>query len=1168
MSGSGGTSWRILGQAARRLRAEGAVAVALAVAALVPAALVVAWLLGDWGPSGGGPLALLSLAAGLGAVLLAVLGRRWVGGVDETGVAAAAERARQLPEGSLRGVLELGRELPSGASRALFRRSESELSERLAGASAMELMGEIGAAAVRRRARLLAGFVALGLLAGIAGFTAPERARAAWTPLLGPVEHLRGPVLPALVVAPGDTAIDRGRPLTVSVDARLRSQVTLHWRSVGAVPRERRVPVDGGRATGSIGPVESEVRYWVRAPDGAVSDTFRVTPRDPFLITDFSLDVTYPPHVDRPPDHYRGEPPLLRVPEGTRVRITGRTSRPLAAATLRHESGAERVASGDGHGFELEWALSPASSGRWEWILLDPEGEKAVVPVPLDVRVDADAAPRVRIVFPGVDTLLPGSFRQPVRAEAADDHGVTSASLVYRRLDGNGERGAPVSVTLPVSGTGDRASLQGVLDASDEPLVAGGAVEYHVVVRDNSPRRQEGRSATYLLRLSSMADLRDRARRESAEVLDATRRLADQARELESSTRDLSRSASGRGRAGSSAGDPGRAEPPEQLGSREAGEAAAVAGQHEEALSQVAEIQARMEALERAIEEAGLRDPELQRRMDELRELYARLDTPELREQVEALRDATESLDPAAVEAALDALAERQEEFRQQIEQSLETLRRAAAEQELNALAREAEEISGRQEALAAAMRADADEAAEAGNAGEGAAERAAADSAAGEDPAAREPSGPQLPEPPSWSLESGAEQQEGLESEAEELTESLQALQRQLMEMGESSSSDATGAAGEQGKASQQSMQEAAEEARREAGAAAAASGERAASQMADAARTMDEARRQMAEERQRAARESVQQATQEALSLAQRQESLRGDMEQAQRQGRAGEQSLRQMRSEQAALQQGLEQLSQNVSEAGQQSSRIDRQVGQAMERARLSMGRTMEGLQRGGRMPVREAARSVESLNQLAMSLLENDARMERAETPGGVQEALRQVAQAAQEQGSVTGRASALAPMDLAERALTQQLQRVAEQQRAVGRRIGEASDLLGGREDVLGRLDQLSSEAARIAEELEGGRLEPEVLARQERLFHRLLDAGRSLERDEYSDERVGRTPGRTEAPPPEALDAGLLDPAVRYPVPTAAQLEALPPAYRRLVLEYFDRLNRSGGGDP
>src|SRR5690606_14468189 len=125
------------------------------------------------------------------------------------------------------------------------------------------------------------------------------------------------------------------------------------------------------------------------------------------------------------------------------------------------------------------------------------------------------------------------------------------------------------------------------------------------------------------------------------------------------------------------------------------------------------------------------------------------------------------------------------------------------------------------------------------------------------------------------------------------------------------------------------------------------------------------------------------------------------------------------------------------------------------------------------------------------------------------------------------------------------------------------KLGGMNQSLGGREELLGDLDALSQEAEQIARDLSGGRLPPEVIERQERLFHRLLDAGRSLEKDETTDERVAERPGQIDPSQVQALDASLLDAATRFRTPTAEELRGLPPAYRRLILEYFERLNRA-----
>lgn len=1176
MTPGDGGPWEVVYRATRRARSDARAGVALVAGAVVPAVLLAAWLIGERWPLGAaGPLLLVAGAVLAVAGLVLVLARRWVRPVTGEAVAAAAERGRGLPEGSLRAVIELGRGLPEGVSAGLFRHSERDIASRLAGATAAELAGDVGARARTRRTALLGVVAALAALTTAAGFTAPDRARAGWTPLLHPVAHLRGPELPPLVVHPGDTAVARGGVVRVAVEAPFRDRVTVEWQSAGDVPRTRTLDLADGQASEEIGPVDAVVRYRVRAPDGAVSETFRVRPVDPLLLAGFGMELEYPPHTGRGVERLAGELSRLAVPEGTVLRVTGRATRVLDRAVFRRADGGERTAVSTGDTFGLDWPLDRASTGRWELMIQDGAGA-AASPLTLDLDVRPDAPPLVRIVVPGVDTLMAGSRMQTVVTDASDDYGMVAAELVYRRIGARGDRGPPVRAPLAIDAGAERALLRTVLDARDQPLGPGDGIEYYVAVRDNSPAGQVGVSRTYTLRLPSRTSLRDEARRETESLVQAVETATDQARALDRRTRELSRRAAARSR--SSATGPGGAASP-AMDHTWAAEVQSLAADHEDAQAALRAIEERLERLRQALAEAGLRDPELERRLDQLRDLHRQLAASDPAEGAEALRRAAEALDPQAVAAALEQLMDRQEELRRRLDESLGLLERAAIEQEMQTLAREAEEIAARQDALAAAIRHEVGGAAPAPDPpGEPGGDP---DGDPGSDPArAGNPGGDPDGEPggdsdgdsdgesePSTDADAAsrrAEQQEQLGAQTARLTDLLKALQQRLLQQGDPQAASQAGAAQQDGESASESMRQAAEQARDGKGEEAAASGEDAARSMTSAARALDEARAGMGEAGRRQVQEAVQQAAQDALRLAEREDALREQMEAAQGGGgspgaQGGE--LQEMQSEQAAVRQGLQQLGQNLSDADRQTGLVDRATGQALARAMLAMDQVLERLQSGTSMPVRQAERAVDALNQLALALLDTDTRM--AGSGGGpIEEALRRLAEMAGEQGALNAQGAAFAPLDVTAPVEAEQLRQLAEGQRGIARRIGDVSGLVGGREDVLGRLDQLAGEASAIARELEGGRLDAETRDRQERLFHRLLDAGRSLEREEYTDERAGEAASAVAGTTPEQLDPTLLDPTLRYPTPSAEQLRGLSPAYRRLILEYFDRLNR------
>ncbi|HSJ24419.1 MAG TPA: hypothetical protein VK929_07125 [Longimicrobiales bacterium] len=265
--------------------------------------------------------------------------------------------------------------------------------------------------------------------------------------------------------------------------------------------------------------------------------------------------------------------------------------------------------------------------------------------------------------------------------------------------------------------------------------------------------------------------------------------------------------------------------------------------------------------------------------------------------------------------------------------------------------------------------------------------------------------------------------------------------------------------------------------------------------------------------------------------------------------------------MRAEQAALQQGLQQLSRNLQETAQRGGTMSREVSNALARANMSMQQTQDALQRG-ELPLDQAQQTVDALNRLALSLLNNSQQAGGVESASGTAMASQQLADLSTRQGSVNGQTSAMSPMNLSAGAMADQLERLAREQAEIAERLGSVDG--GARDAGLGdELDALVREAEELARQLQGGSgLTAETLARQERLFHRLLDAGRSLEKEEYEDERTGERPTGFTPRAVEELDGRLFADPTRFPVPTAEELRSLPAAQRRLILDYFERLNR------
>ena len=1094
------------------LRKRGAIALSVWLAAVVGLALIAAWMLA--GPEGWrqGSDVPAQLDAVVLALALAALwahragAMRWLA---EAPLSETMERAAGLRPGIVRGTLELSREIPPGVSRSLAARAAERALAGLSERSPAVLSGELGAALDVWTRRGLTAFSVLAVLAIGLAVATPSRSLGAWAGLSSPFGLMKDPVLPSIVVTPGNVEVLRGSDVGLTIEAPGRATVLLSWQAAGDIARNERLELTRERASHVFEAIASPIEYRVQGDDGSETETYSIIPIDPLFVSDFVLGVVYPAHTGLLPDEYRGDPPPLRLPSGSRLTLEGRASRPLSRAALEDSTGATAIElQVEGSGFQGAW--TPRADGVFTWSFQDDDGDPAEIqPGPLVITLVPDSAPHVAIPLPGRDTILPLNLRQPLILEASDDYGLRRLELVAYRVTAFGERHEPITQGLDLGGT--RAALaRPLLDLRSWGLLPGDTVRYYARAIDNAPSGQVASTREYVLRMPAAAEMQRAAEQQLEDVADRLAELAEEAARRAEENRDqaLQNAAQGDARGAREEGQP-------EFEQRE--ELQAALDNQEEMSTAADSLRAELGELERMLEDAGQADPELSRELEELQELLRELTGSDLRQRMEEMAEALDQDDLRRANESLSDLAEQQEEFRKRLEQAVERFRRAAVEQDFRATTGEAEELARQEEALADAM---------------------------------KEEDNPEL----------RGEQQQDLEARAEQLQSQMERLEQRLGQIDEQEAAAGVQQARESMRQAQQQMQQAEQQANQGQNQQAAEQADGAAERLQQVAQELQQAQEQMAEERAEAAQAALHQAADDALSLARRQTELRERMRGSSQEQVAG------MRSDEASLLQGVENMAENLQAAGQGAMEANQQLSAHLGRAMESIEKTIEAMQtrRGSTpSPHAQAGQAIGDLNQLALAAIAGAEGMgQQGEGQSG--DVAQQLEQLAQEQGDLMNQTGQLMPLELGEQAMQRQLQELSQGQQSVASDLGELADQPGA-EESLGDLEQLAAEAEALAEQLAQGRLTPEITQRQERLFHRLLDAGRSLEREESSDERESETPGVFERGEIMALTADQLG-LLRFRLPDAAQLQRLSPAVRQLVIQYFERLNRGGGG--
>ena len=948
----------------------------------------------------------------------------------------------------------------------------------------------------RRRVYAGMGAALAGALMFLASSPGSGRAAAFWHP----VRAWRDARAPVRLAVDRET-VRRGGRVTATITVPGAERVTLWTRGPGEPWKASLLSLDkDGRTVQQLGPIESDL--FLRASSGGRRSTeLKVSVALPAFLADIGLTARFPSYLERTDEPLLVGPEVIALPAGTSILTAGAASVPLDGARwVLESSGRSENLRVDGA--QIEGRFTPAASGTWRLEAVAADGAQLEgQPPELRLVIVPDSAPVVALPVPGRDTTLPISLRQQLVADVRDDHRIARVAVVSWRVSRTGRIGEAVRESLDVSGVGDRAIVQGQLDAEKRGLLPGDTLRLYVEAWDNAPAPHRGRSPEIALRLPSMEELRAQARAAARAVTSAADSVSAAQRELAERTRDLAQERA-RDADGRAAGRPdSRSNPHGGTMSFQSTQRAEEIARDQSAMSQrVQELAQAVEEIARAAQAAGVDDTAFQRRLAEVQELLQRALTPELEQRLRELQEALARLDPEATRQALQRLADAQQQLRRELERSEELFRRAATEGELASLAKDAEDLQRRQQ---------------------------------------------------EWNQEDARRADSAAAAAERDLAASADSLAKGVERAGQNVPLEGPQNAA---RGAQRAMNQAADAARQRDSRGARRAGQEAADSLSQLPDQLRQRRDSLAAAWRQETIDALNRALSETAALARRQE----EVAEALRDGEAGANT----RARQASIEEGTRAIEQQISEAAGRHALVSPQLEAALGFAQNQMKQAREQLEQGDPNPASAAPfaeQALDALNATAHALVRSAQQVAGAQSGSGFQEALEQLARMAQQQQGMNGDAQGLLPMMApGGDAVMQRLRQLAAQQRALAEQLERLQ--AGGDASAAGALAQ---EARELARTLEAGRLDRRTVERQERFYRKLLDAGRSLEGEEpdQEKERVSRSAIGDSVHIPGALVPAATGVGARVRYPTWDELTGLTPEQRRMVLEYFRRLN-------
>ncbi len=233
-------------------------------------------------------------------------------------------------------------------------------------------------------------------------------------------------------VEPGDSRVSRGenQTVTASLGSDFSQEPSLFirfgqdedWSTLVlyATDRERTFATE-------IRDIERDARYYVAVAD-ARSQEFYITVFDPPYVERIDVRYDFPAYIGLVAkiEEDRGD---ITAPVSTKVTLNITTSKVVKSAELRFSDGRSEdlQVAGD----DLEGSFVVQEDLSYTIHLQDPDDAKNDEPVEYYVRALPDRAPNVAILEPSRDTRVSPVDEVKIRAEAVDDFGLSTFSLNY-----------------------------------------------------------------------------------------------------------------------------------------------------------------------------------------------------------------------------------------------------------------------------------------------------------------------------------------------------------------------------------------------------------------------------------------------------------------------------------------------------------------------------------------------------------------------------------------------------------------------------------------------------------------------------------------------------------------------------------------------------------------
>ncbi len=1061
-------------------------------------------------------ITLLVITGGLTAFLFGryALARLFEGSVDQ--VALALETKHPDLKGRLIAAIQFARLSDNpGYSNELIAVTEQQA---IREAGLLNLNEVVSFHPVLKTGRLFAFAVAAAMLLLV---LAPGFFSRSFEVYSNPTTEIAPPLAYKLAAIPGSCEWTKYQDLTIGaavVGYRLPDKATINYRLADGSWQQ--LPVDlkvARRMTGSSGDsvaatmtlrqVNKSLEYYVEA--GRLrTETYQVTVVDRPRVSNITLSIFYPSYTGLPPTTVSENNGSFSAVVGSRATLSVESSLPVVKAEMVYDDSSRVPLTLRGKTGEASLVVQKTQS--YHIALQDHLGKSNPDPIEYYITAVPDEYPIVDVLYPGFDANLTDEMILPLKVHISDDYGFSSLVMKYTVTTHAGKSDESVAVIHYSDQIKTEGDVEFRWDMDKLNMFPGDYVQYSFEVADND--RISGpkisRSRQYIARIPSLEEIVAQAENEGKERITGTEQLLQTGKDLVQRMKSAARKLQAQNQQAN------KADWQQQK------ELEAIAQKNSEMLQQVEKLAQRMDSSLNNLKENALMSREVLEKMQQIQKLFEEVATPEMREAQRKLMEALRNMDKQQLQDALKDFELSQKELMERLERTLALLKRLQVEQKMEAMVRQAEQMAQRQEANNKAT------------------ESSKSDQL------------PQLAKP---------------EDQIKDAMDKLQQDAKDLEQMMKDAKMDQAEEAKKFVEAIQkndaaQNMQSMSQSLKQQQQQNAMKEGKNAASKLNSMLGEMQKQQMAMKGADNEAIKRAMKRAIEDANQLSKNQEELLKEA--------AGMDPnsivMRDMAVSQQDLASACQGLNNSIGELGKESPFIAAELRSLLEHTNQNMQTAIDNFEgRRGAPAIDNQRQAMSGLNRASMRLMESLEQQSQCQKASNCSNPMQQLESMCNKQNQLNQKTQGQCnnPGNKLGESGREMLQRLAGEQGSIRKSLEDLEQEFGDSRQVLGRLDDIAKEMKQVEEDLASGAAGEETTARQLKIYSRMLEASRSLQRKDFTDQRKATTASQQPVYIPPSLTSDLLNDRTRFEDRLRQFLgDNYPPQYEEQIKAYFRAL--------